>query len=64
MLDIRKRLVDALGFDEADLPFAGELIEIRDDETRLGRGGRTPPSTIRPVASGRRKELPRRCSLG
>lgn len=32
ILAIRENLCQALGLDEADLPFAGELMEVREDE--------------------------------
>jgi uncharacterized protein YPO0396 len=32
MLAIRERICAALGLEEADLPFAGELIEVREEE--------------------------------
>ncbi|MDT0619917.1 ATP-binding protein [Salinisphaera sp. P385] len=32
MLDLRQRLCDDLGLDAETLPFAGELIQVRDDE--------------------------------
>lgn len=31
-LDVRTRLCEALKLDESDLPFAGELIDVREDE--------------------------------
>ncbi|MFT3715653.1 MAG: ATP-binding protein [Gordonia sp. (in: high G+C Gram-positive bacteria)] len=33
-LEIRSRIAAATGRDEADLPFAGELIAVRDDQSR------------------------------
>ncbi len=32
MLELRQRLCDGVGLADADLPFAGELLQVRDDE--------------------------------
>ena len=32
MLDLRAGTADALGLDESDLPFAGELLQVREDQ--------------------------------
>ena len=45
------------------LPFAGELIAVRDGGSRLGRGRRAPAARLRAVRPGPRRALPRRVGL-
>ena len=50
-LDLRAALCQELRLDEGRLPFAGELIPVRDARVGLGRRRRAAAARLRPVAS-------------
>ena len=65
LIHVRSLLCAALGgIPEEELPFAGELIQVRPDERSLGRCDRAGAAWLRPGLAGAERTLRRDRALG